>query len=266
MKTIKLLISYSLIVGMGYGMTDFARHQEMCKAYAKSLRKYKNVEVQYTLARCYLDGIGVSLDTKQGVEWLKTAAKNGHKGAQEALESYGVGHTVPTEIYFNATLSKAEQGDVESIYNVGSCYSRGTGVNPDQKKAFEWYKKSAEQGLAEGQHATGLRYIKGKGVERDEVEALKWFKLSAEQDSMAGQYELALCYLLGEGVRQNSEEAFKWLELSAKQGYMLSQYELGSCYLQGDGVKKDKIEAVKWLNLAAKQGDEDARKLLNRID
>jgi len=30
-------------------------------------------------------------------------------------------------------------------YNLGNCYQYGLGVEKDEAKAFEWYKKSAKQ-------------------------------------------------------------------------------------------------------------------------
>ena len=35
-------------------------------------------------------------------------------------------------------------GLAEEINNIGSCYTKGTGVKKDEKKTFEYYKKSAK--------------------------------------------------------------------------------------------------------------------------
>ena len=45
----------------------------------------------------------------------------------------------------------AEQGDAMAQFNLGQCYTNGTGVEKDEQKAVEWYKKAAEQGHAGAQ-------------------------------------------------------------------------------------------------------------------
>ena len=46
----------------------------------------------------------------------------------------------------NAIYKKAEQGDAEAQYRLGSCYYNGDGVNEDKAEAVKWYRKAAEQG------------------------------------------------------------------------------------------------------------------------
>ena len=41
---------------------------------------------------------------------------------------------------------------------------------------------------------------------------------------------------------------------------------VGCCYKIGQGVTKDTKEAIVWLKKAAEQGDEDAKKILEKLN
>ena len=69
---------------------------------------------------------------------------------------------------------KAENGDVESQFNLGIQYQDGKGVEQNFKEAVKWYRKAAEQGDSDAQNNLGFMYQKGQGVERDFGEARKW--------------------------------------------------------------------------------------------
>ena len=47
---------------------------------------------------------------------------------------------------FELTLAKAEAGDKDSQYEIGSMYETGWCTDKDKAKAIEWYKKAAAQG------------------------------------------------------------------------------------------------------------------------
>ena len=47
---------------------------------------------------------------------------------------------------FEALKNLAEQGDTETMYQIGNCYQNGEGVEPDIEKAIEWWLKAADLG------------------------------------------------------------------------------------------------------------------------
>ena len=65
----------------------------------------------------------------------------------------------------------AEQGFADAQYNLGWCYSNGTGVLQDYKQAVYWYTKASEQGYANAQYNLGVCYYKGEGVRKDKIMA-----------------------------------------------------------------------------------------------
>ena len=68
---------------------------------------------------------------------------------------------------FKQALPKAQAGNSEAQFDVGSMYEKGNGVARDKAKAFEWYLKAAQNGHPTAQFALGVCYENGDGVEKD---------------------------------------------------------------------------------------------------
>lgn len=65
--------------------------------------------------------------------------------------------------------------------NLGFCYIAGRGVEEDDGRAVEWWRKAAERGEAVAQNNLGWCYQKGYGVEQDYAQAVEWYRKAAEQ-------------------------------------------------------------------------------------
>src|SRR5450631_936801 len=74
---------------------------------------------------------------------------------------------------------RAEHGDAEAQFKLGSIYSKGKGVPTDLTEAVRWCRKAAEQGHVKAQFNLGQMYLRGQGVGRDYAEALKWIQEAA---------------------------------------------------------------------------------------
>ena len=69
-------------------------------------------------------------------------------------------------------MRAAEAGDAGAQYNLGICYTNGTGVAADARAAVKWYTRAAEAGDAGAQRNLGVCYADGTGVARDYRRAL----------------------------------------------------------------------------------------------
>ena len=56
---------------------------------------------------------------------------------------------------FNVLKKQAEEGDMESQFQLGRCYAFGTGTDKNGKQAALWFRKAAEQGHAKAQYNIG---------------------------------------------------------------------------------------------------------------
>ena len=134
------------------------------------------------------------------------------------LLSICVAHQSKAESNFQEIISKAEQGEADAQYHLGSMYYRGEGVPHDDKQAIHWYTKAAEQGHVGAQFILALMYKNGQGVPQDFKQAIQWYTKAAEQGDVDAQYNLALMYKNGEGVLQDYIIAYAWFNLAAFHG------------------------------------------------
>ncbi len=152
----------------------------------------------------------------------------------------------------------AEAGDSKAIFEIGSRYADGRGVESDMKKAAEWYEKSAELGFAPAQYRIGNIYEKGIGVTRDVAKAKVWYQLAAAQGNASAMHNLAVLFAAGaDGVADN-DSAARWFQQAAELGVKDSQFNLGILAAKGVGMEQNLEQSYKWFALVAKAGDPDA--------
>ncbi|WP_043892741.1 tetratricopeptide repeat protein [Providencia sneebia] len=90
----------------------------------------------------------------------------------------------------NQILEKAEQGDVNAQYNIGTIYDVGEGIPKDTAKAIGWYQKAAEQGHAKAQYMLGIMYESGDCLPYDAAKAVEWFKKAAKNGDQDALFHL----------------------------------------------------------------------------
>jgi TPR repeat protein len=76
-------------------------------------------------------------------------------------------------------------------YNLGTCFSKGTGVAQDSGAAARWYRLAADQGLAMAQYNLGTCFSRGTGVPKNSAEAARWLSLAADQGFASAQAAVA---------------------------------------------------------------------------
>ena len=92
-----------------------------------------------------------------------------------------------------------------------------------QSSSYEIYKLLAEQGDVDSQYNLGQMYAYGEGVTEDDAEAVKWVRLAAEQGYVRAQFNLGVMCAKGEGVPQDYLEAYVWLSVAAAQGHEMAE-------------------------------------------
>jgi TPR repeat protein len=136
-------------------------------------------QAQWNLGELYATGLpGVEADAKKATLLCKRAANAGFVPAQAtmaALFARAKKHDRAVPWWIQA----AEQGDLESQFNLAQSYRLGLGVAKDEAKAFSWLLAASEGGLAAAQSRLGLAYATGEGAALDPVEAAKWLELAA---------------------------------------------------------------------------------------
>jgi tetratricopeptide (TPR) repeat protein len=151
-----------------------------------------------------------------------------------------------TERDFNALSSKAESGDREAQFWVGSIYEQGRLVPRDQETAKSWFLKSANKGYAPAERTVGVLYWYS-----EPAKAVTWLQRAARKGDSEAQFWLGTGYEQGLFGVTNYRDAVDWLTKSAKQGHPDAEASLGQMYEDGEGVKQNYSMAAKWYRKAA---------------
>ncbi len=109
-----------------------------------------HADSQFNLGLMYEQGIGVSKDEKEAVDWYLKAALQGNAYAQ---------------------------------FNLAVLYENGRGTDVNFAQAHQWYRKAAVQGDGLAVGNLGMLYLRGQGVEKDKVAGLALLLLSIQMDN-----------------------------------------------------------------------------------
>lgn len=74
---------------------------------------------------------------------------------------------------------RAQQGEADSMFELGRACRFGQGTTQDHAAATEWYRQAALRGHAGAMTKLGFAYDSGLGTERDEAAAIDWWKKAA---------------------------------------------------------------------------------------
>ena len=142
--------------GMG---TD--RDNASALAWYRKAAEHGYAPAAYNLGLMYAQGEGAKPDPEMAQRWFRQAADHGSVEAQVKLAEIAIGE----EKYEDAFLwfnKAADQDDADATFNVGSLYYVGRGVQKDETKATEYYRKAARLGMPEAKDV-----LKSLGQEPD---------------------------------------------------------------------------------------------------
>lgn len=153
----------------------------------------------------------------------------------------------------------AARGEPQANTLIARIYTEGLGVQKDDRKAFEYYKRASDMGDIQGTFALGISYAEGRGVKKDRKAAANFFEKAALTGQAEANYNLGLLFLKGDGKPGNPIRAFQHIRYAAEKGLAQAQYDLAELYQTGTGTNADALEAARWLSRAAEQGYPEAQ-------
>lgn len=181
----------------------------------------------------------------------------------------------PDQQKFQKAKSKAEQGDVSEMFNVGLYYDNGKGVKRDYSEAKKWYLRAAERGHGGAANNIGDFYEDGNGVSKDLNKARYWYKKAVELGGTSkagtnlervvaelnrrsyGQSNAESDYNEGKALRRKYKlsEALPLLTRAAEWGHKKAMFELAILYaVKAKGAEYNNLIA-KWLISSAEAGN-----------
>ena len=135
---------------------------------------------------------------------------------------------------------KAEAGDAKSMNYLGVMYAGGTGVEKNQDKANEWYKKAYKNGCNHGRYNLGQR--------SNNTERMGYDTNNYHNGHGASTVRLGFTFANGEGVEVDKDTARK---------YLTEALEMSDDTFFGDDHCHGKNKAREWLANNPKDDEED---------
>ncbi|MDR0307263.1 MAG: sel1 repeat family protein [Chitinispirillales bacterium] len=148
----------------------------------------------------------------------------------------------------NELITDAESGNPLAQTDLGICYFRGYGVEPDPKKALFWYLKAAKQDEPAAMTNAGRCYMFGIGTDKNIEKAIQLLSKACEFDIAEAQSGLGIIYMYGDGIPANPQKAFELFTRAAEKESSEAFNCLGRCYLEGIGVEKDLSKAIDYFH------------------
>ena len=230
----------------------------------------KNISVAYKYfekaakqnhpASCYILGDanyfgidGFKQDSIKALNWYKKSADNGYVLGQIATgDLYFTAKDTKNAIKYwemandNPNIFKLTEDDMsilaQSAYNVGWFYYNGEGIEKNESKGIDYFKKAAECGHSYSAYYLGLLYREGTDLtpQSDEM-ACAYIEQSAllgypEGEGLYGDY----CQF-GIGMERDSLQSIKWYKKAYQDGYTQTAYPLAWHYANTE--EKDSIIA-----------------------
>ncbi|MDR2751952.1 MAG: sel1 repeat family protein, partial [Clostridiales bacterium] len=219
------------------------------------------------IVQCFVHGLGWDSDAGATIANSDKADSQIGESAIKPIESSSVlaptssdktpisevqdGITVPPEsresIRFKQLLFKAQQGDADSMDQLGAAYCNGSGVEADNEEAFKWFQKAANQGSPLGQFHLGLAYHLELGTPANYSEALRWYSKSADNGIAEAENNIGEMFFQGLGAAVDQAEAVRYYRSAAQKGVVAAQYNLGIALANGFETPRCADEAKMWL-------------------
>ena len=96
------------------------------------------------------------------------------------------------------------------------------------QEKVERFQKNAQIGDALAMAGLHYCYSRGLGVEKDEKQAIRWARLAYDTDQPVGKHLLGRCLLNGIGVEKNEEAGWRLIHEASEGGFAISQLSIVS--------------------------------------
>ena len=179
----------------------------------------------------------------------------------------GTGSIVSSDTYLSALESDAAAGRPLALWQLGTMYENGEGVDKDPVKAFGYFAQIANQ------HAdTAPRGLEADIVASSFVKLGDYFRMGVPEAGVSqnpaeyhrmlmhaatyfgdaeAQYRIGMLYQQEDGLGVSPMLSARWLQSAAHKGHCLAQAQLGDLLFNGmEGYEPRQAEGLMWLNFA----------------
>jgi len=115
--------------------------------------------------------------------------------------------------------------------------------SPNLVCSFRYVRMAAEQGHVESQFELGQMYAQGVGTIQNFEEAVKFFELAAQQGHAKAQFNLAFMIARGQGTEENSQKSYEWYTISHLCGYQIASQSMA---VAAKKITSKEVELANW--------------------
>jgi TPR repeat protein len=179
----------------------------------------------------------------------------------------GAGGGVSGDDLLAALEDAAEAGQPMAMWQLGTMYENGEGVDRDPVKAFGYFAQIANQHadaapkgveadiVAQSFVKVGDYYKQGlpdAGIPADAARSHALLLHAATYFGDAdAQYRVGLLYLQEDEMGLNPLQSARWFSLAARKGHCPAQAQLGELLFHGiEGIEPQPVEGLMWLTVA----------------
>ena len=160
----------------------------------------------------------------------------------------------------------ADAGDTTAMYLLGICYKYGLGTEPDQEKAFMYFKHASDLDYTPAAiHAALQCECTPSDTGADFTTAFDIYQNAASAGDPMALFKVAQYFEHGNGVDQDFEEAFKMCRIAANAGNVRAMTSLGRYYEYGIGTDISIPDAIHYYEMAAAEKNIPAQYALRRL-
>jgi TPR repeat protein len=145
-------------------------------------------------------------------------------------------------------LAKANAGDAQSQYLLGSALLTGRGVLRDQSEGLRWLRSAA----AQGGHQYQVAFAAALQETGNATLAREWYARAVKQGNLVAAVNLAYLHLKGLGGPKDPRQALWLLEPAARHGEKVAMLSLSDLYLSNELGYVDAQSGCSWAASAAK--------------
>lgn len=223
------------------------------------------------LGLLYLTGAGagaIPRDADEAAKWLRIAAEKGDSVAQSDLATLLLKRQINSRITEPAPVHEwfekaAESGDAIGAYNFAVCLAEGIGLERDEARAAQWFRRAAEN-VVNAQYRYGRMLVEGRGIEQNFEEARIWLHKAASKNMLEALLDLAALNLQGLGGARDDASASELFERAAAQGNPDAMFALGALYGGGHEIAVDRARSLFWYRQAAERKHPRATLMLGK--
>lgn len=208
-------------------------------------------------------------DYDKAIYWFKKHTNKGlHEGREKDYLIYQVANcTYPDDGYLDIYQDAVDLGSAEAAATLACVYAIGNGVERDDDKAVELYRKYLELSNKTKQNVNigDVYYYIYCNSDDDysnsiigylyESDRYQWIEKAIEAGSDEAQNMMGNSYYFGcMEIEQDYNQAVEWYQKAAEHGNKEAQYQLASCYEEGLGVSQDYNMAFNLYKASADNG------------